>query len=1567
MSEQTDNNLIAIVGMSCRFPSANNSEQFWSNISQGNSSISKLSNEAIVNSGLSKSVYESEDFVNSVSALDDIEWFDAKFFGISGKEATYMDPQRRFLLTCAHEALESAGYAVSKLSSDIVGMYAGISTSTYPFGNLSSQMKHFNGNDESLESLVDLPTVLANQKDFISTYVSYKLNLSGPSLNINTACSTSLVSVHQACQSLLSYECDIALAGAATVRALRTGYLYKEGSILSGDGQVYAFDSRANGTVFGDGVAVVALKRFEEAVENGDTIHAVIRSSAINNDGGNKMSFAAPSVTGQMDVIAEALVNADINPEDISYIETHGTGTLLGDPIEVNALSQVYRSYTERKQFCAITSLKPNIGHLDAAAGVAGLIKTVEALKHQQLPPSINFKQANPEIDFENSPFYVNTELKAWPRDGETPRRAGVSSFGIGGTNAHVVLEEAPLLRHEESVDDKAQLLILSAKTETALTQMQENLSRHLSANTHQALSDVSFTLQVGRSDYEYRGYAVCHSQTGAIEQLSQPQGLKRGVCESGHQPAQVWMFSGQGTQYIGMSAGLYEQEPVFKQQLDECADLLKAHIGMPQIESDIRVALFAAESEASSALLAQTRLTQPILFAVEYSLAKLLLSWGLRPEVMIGHSLGEYVAACLAGVMSLPDALKLVSARGRLMQAMAPGSMLSVGLDEAGLATYLEGTDLSIAALNGRKSSVVSGPSASIEALEITLSADDVMSKRLPTSHAFHSSMMEGMLGDFEAELSSVELRAPEQRYVSNVTGKLAGKEVTAASYWLKHVREAVRFSEGIEYIHQEEGLSAGAVWLEVGPGMVLGSLVRQHGLAGNHTLVHSMRHSQQALADREVLLGMLGECWLRGVTIDWQQVRGKARRVPLPTYPFERERYWVDAIATDESNDHLYSQNKTPKNNEYLVKNENIAQWFYSPGWKSKFLPKRHLIKRKLSTISTVIFVDDEFFAQQLTESLCLSDESVIWVRVGESFKRVESDKYCCYQINPSKVEDYQLLFDELKEQQFLPEQLIHCWNVGKCKEKYDKLSNSQLDFNLYSFLYLCQNLNEISQIHPLAITILSNQLQNVTGTEEIDINKSPIKGAVRVINQEYERISCRSIDIDWTGENSDTINCVEQIAAEIFSNSSDVEIAIRHSQCWIPDYSMVELEFGETETFIDRPGVFLITGGLGGMGLTLAESLAEVSGSTIVLMSRSTFPLKEDWDSWLIANGEENPIAEKIAYLQSLENQGVTVDFAQADVSNKHQLKTVIESIQTRYGVINGVIHAAGIPGQGVMQFKTRSDIESVVAPKIDGTLNLHELIKNEDLRFFIMCSSMNAIVGGVGQFDYAAANAFEDAFALSMNNNRKNSTHFLSINWDAWSDVGMAVNTAVADHLIEQKQQVLASGISSEEGKEVFKRALANSSSQWLVTTKCLKKMLSVSFVTTEANNLPSEKISAVINGQQRPVLNVEYESASNDLQRQLVSLWQSLLCIEGIGVNDNFFDLGGDSILISRLLSMMKGEIDLSNSGVTLKTLFEYPTISGIAQYIEDNQNDQTLATLVSELRATESVVEEGEI
>jgi amino acid adenylation domain-containing protein len=876
-------NGVAIIGMVGRFPGASSIEELWHNLCEAKESITFFS-DAEIDPSETPELRHDPHYVRARGVLQDAEQFDAAFFGISPREAEVMDPQARVFLELAQTALENAGYTPEAFAGAI-GLYAG-SGQNYYFE------RHICGRPEVVERLGAFQTMLANEKDFLTTRTAYKLNLTGPSLSINTACSTSLVATIQAVQSLLSHQCDLALAGGVSiVTPQNTGYLYQEGGMLSPDGHCRPFDANAQGTTFNSGAGIIVLKRLEDALADGDRIYAVIKGVGINNDGSGKVSFTAPSVIGQANAIAAAQADANFPAETISYIEAHGTATPLGDPIEVEALTQAFRLQTDATSFCAIGSIKSNIGHTVAAAGVAGLIKTALALHHKKIPASLGFSAPNSQIAFDRSPFYVNAKLREWAA-GETPRRAGVSSFGVGGTNAHVVLEEAPALA-PSSPSRPCQLLLLSAKTATALEQATHNLHKHLRQHQEVNLADVAYTLQRGRKGFNHRRFVVCSDHDEAIAALETLDVKHSSTRQTElRNPEIVFMFPGQGAQYVNMGLNLYEQESIFQEAVDRCAEILTPYLGR-----DLREVMYPApdDQETAAASLKQTLYTQPALFTIEYALAQLWQSWGIQPQAMIGHSIGEFVAACLAGVFSLEDGLKLVATRGRMMWDLPGGSMLSVRQSADVVQSRLT-AEMAIAAINGFSLCVVAGPTEAIVTLQQALEAEEIACKLLHTSHAFHSPMMEPVILPFTEVVKTIKLAPPTIPFVSTVTADwITDAQATDPLYWASHLRATVRFADGVRTLWQVPE----RVLLEVGPRATAATLARQQATDLKRQIaIASLGSSAENNAEWSAIMQAIGQLWLAGVSLDWQcfYAAETRHRIPLPTYPFERQRYWID-----------------------------------------------------------------------------------------------------------------------------------------------------------------------------------------------------------------------------------------------------------------------------------------------------------------------------------------------------------------------------------------------------------------------------------------------------------------------------------------------------------------------------------------------------------------------------------------------------------------------------------------------------------------------------------------------
>lgn len=1507
---------VAIVGMAGRFPGARNIQEFWRNLRDGVESVSVFSDEELVAAGVAPSLVRNPNYVKARAVVQDIDLFDAAFFGFNPREAEITDPQHRLFLECAWEALEDAGYEPASYPG-VIGVFAGANISTYLLANLLT-------NPELVEVMGYQAIMMGNLGEYMPTRLSYKLGLTGPSISIQTACSTSLVAIYQGCQSLLSYQSDMVLAGGAAVTSPnKSGYVYQAGGIVSPDGHCRTFDAEAQGFVGGDGVGIVVLKRLEDALEDGDAIYAVIRGAAANNDGALKAGFTAPGIEGQAGVIAMAQAVAEVDPATIGYIEAHGTGTQVGDPIEIAALTQVFRDATDRRGFCAIGSLKTNVGHMEAAAGVASLIKTALALKYRLLPPSLHFRRPNPRIDFANSPFYVNTALQAWEPKG-VPLRAGVSSFGIGGTNTHVILEEAPARARTPSTR-RRQLLLLSAKTAPALEAANRNLADYLRNNPDANLADVTYTLQVGRRAFSHRQFAVCSDADDARQALqSGSSGRIVSAAPVVRNPPVVFLFPGQGAQYVQMARGLYETEPTIHEHIDRCAAVLQAQLGL-----DIRMQFYPAADDEPRATecLGQTALTQPALFVVEYALAQLWMSWGVQPEAMLGHSIGEYVAATLAGVFSLETALTLVAERGRLMQALPAGAMLSVQMPEPEVSAILP-PELALAAVNAPDLCVVAGTAQAVDEFERRVTSLGGTCRRLHTSHAFHSPMMTPILEPFRACMAQVQLKPPQIPFISNVTGTwISAEQATDPAYWATHLRQTVRFAEGVGELLQD----ANRIFLEVGPGHTLSGLVRQHADAGPATVVlPSLRHPRDSQPDDALLLNTLGRLWLAGVEIDWRALHQheKRQRLSLPTYPFERQSYWIkpgrrEAVGA-------------------LTKRADLGTWFYLAAWVQQTPLARAVLHPDDGGAHWLIFDDECGLGSLLAARLRAAAQDVVTVQTGDQFARLGPERFA---VDPANRDDYRTLLGSLRAEGRMPSAIMHLWGVTEPQVSValEGLETSQR-LGFYSVLYLAQALGEDASATPIQVMVITNGLQDVSGEEVLQPEKATVLGPCRVIGQEYAQLHGRSIDILWPSRNEGAAAMlVEALLAEATTPVTDTVVAYRGRYRWVQSLEPVQLPNTAPPANLREGGVYLITGGLGGIGLALAEYLAQRVRAHLVLTSRSALPPRESWRAWLAAHDVQDRVSRRIRQVMALEEMGASVLVLKADVTDLAEMRAVVQQTRARFSGLHGVVHAAGIAGAGVMQRKTPEQAAAVLDPKVRGTLVLDAALAGSALDFFVLCSSTTALHGILGQSDYTGANAFLDAFAHQRHAGGE--SRCVAINWDAWQEVGMAVDTDLPDYLKLQRMQQLADGISTQEGQEVFGRIIGTSLPQVVVSTRDVKRLLEQAATQHEPASAggaepPASPATAGMTAasvRMRPALATPYQPPSIEIEQQIAAVWCALLGIQQIGVHDSFFDLGGDSLLAVRLVSRLRETTGLT---LAIQDVFDAPTIAGLVEILQ---------------------------
>lgn len=1512
---------VAVVGMAGRFPGARTVEEFWGNLRGGVESVTFFTTEELEAQGVAGATLSDPRLVKAGAFIEDIELFDAKFFGFSPREAEVTDPQHRVFLECAWEALDNAGYDSERFKGAI-GVYASVGLNTYLLFNLA-------GHESLLETHSAYQTFIGNDKDFAPSRVSYKLNLKGPSVNVQTACSSSLVAVHMACQSLLNGECDMTLAGGVALKVpAKTGYLHDEQGIDSPDGHCRAFDAQAGGTIFGSGVGVVVLKRLTDALSDGDHIHAVIKGSAVNNDGSLKISYTAPSVDGQAEVIQTALGVAQVEPDSIDYIETHGTGTQLGDPIEIAALTKAFGHTAEVKNHCAIGSVKTNIGHLDTAAGIAGLIKTILSLTHRELPPSLHFKVPNPQINFAESPFYVNDRVRKWNKNG-SPRRAGVSSFGIGGTNAHVILEEAPAPA-PSSESRPWQLLTLSAKTGSALKNATDDLAAHLRRHTELSFPDVAYTLQVGRRSFDHRRVIICRDAPDALAAIERPDS-KRVITQSVEsQPGPVvFLFPGQGTQYAQMARELYQAEPHFRQTVDTCSELLNPHLGL-----DLRRVLYPhdGEREAAARQLNQTYLAQPALFVIQYALARLWMEWGIQPQAMLGHSIGEYTAACLAGLFSLADGLALIAARGRLMQSLPEGAMLAVPLAEDEARALLN-EHLSLAAINGASQCVISGETTALTQLEKELAGREVMCTRLQTSHAFHSGMMEPVMERFAGEVERVALKPPSIPWLSNLTGDwISSEEATDPRYWARQLRETVRFADGLGKLLERPE----RILLEVGPGQSLSAQVRRHPLKQPaQVVVSSMRHQRDRDSDTAVLLTALGRLWLAGCEINWSAFHAhqQRRRVPLPSYPFERQRYWIDPP------NHERAVNRARQS---LHKRADLSQWFYLPCWKPTAPLRERSAEDHPANVSRLVFVNDNPFCLKfLTRLEEQAGGALINVMAGKRFTKPNESAYV---LNPLRADDYRRLLEDLRLNGKLPGQILHCWNVSDA----DAAQAESLSFDDYqhagfaSLMHLGKALGETDEA--VELLVISTNLQSITGAEDLRPEKATLLGPCKTIPQEYPHLACRSLDLELAEPESwQEKRLIEQLLAEIETTTAERVVAYRNGSRLAQAFEAAP--FGEpsegSPLHLREGGVYLITGGLGKIGLSLAEYLAGATRGKLALIVRSSFPARGDWNQWLKRH-DEDETSRKIRRLIALEETGARVLVLRADVTNREAMQRVINQVEEELGQLNGVVHAAGlVPEQTFCLIRESDELRAGWSqnPKLQGLVVLEKVLQGRRIDFCLLMSSLASVLGGLGYTTYCAANLFMDSFAQKQN--RLGPVPWISVNWDAWIFEGERPDErGVGASLAEMS-------MTPAEGVQIFRRLLSTAPvTQVVISTADLQERVDrwtkLESLRAEQQNSKPEPLHP------RPELPTTYVAPGTETERAIADIWQQLLGVEQVGIHDDFFALGGESLLAVQLTSRLRAALQVE---IGARDFFEASTVASLAAIVEDKRtHEQALDT-----------------
>lgn len=1504
---------IAIVGISCRFPGgANNPELFWQLLHNGVDAIGEVPPQRWDVDAYYDPNPETPGkmYTRSAGFLDvGVDEFDAEFFGLAPREIMSMDPQQRLLLEVCWEALENAGQAPDKLVGSQTGVFIGINTNDYSQLHLGSRdADHLNAY-----------FFTGNTSSVAAGRLSYFLGLEGPSIALDTACSSSLVTVHLACQSLRAGECDLAMAGGVNLMLLPDGpIILSKMRALAADGRCKTFDAAADGYGRGEGCGIVVLKRLSDAVANGDKILALIRGSTVNHDG-RSSGLTVPNGLAQQKLIRAALANAKVEPNEVSYVEVHGTGTALGDPIEVEALAAVLRAGRSQQQPVIMGSVKTNIGHLEAAAGVASLIKVVLAMQHKKIPPHLHLKNPIPSISWEDLPVVIPTKLTTWSTATGQRRLGAISSFGMSGTNAHAVLEEAPILEPIlAEVERPVHLLSLSAKNEAALKELVSRIIGYLDQHA-ESLANICFTANTGRSHFAHRLTVVALEPAQIIEQLTTfatgkvPDGVLSGFVPRNSRLKLGFLFTGQGSQYVDMGRQLYETQPTFRKALERCDEILRPYLEQPL------VSVLYPEPGTTSPL-NETAYTQPALFALEYALFELWRSWGITPEVVMGHSVGEYVAACVAGVFSLEDGLKLIAQRGRLMQALHPnGEMAAVFASEALVAAAIEplAGQVSIAAINGPKNIVISGKGEAVQAVIFELEAKGVESRRLKVSHAFHSPLMEPMLDAFEQIAAEVKYSSPKIRMISNITGKLVeATEITQTQYWRRHIRETVQFSAGMQTLHKQ----GYQLFVEIGPHPVLLEMGRRCLPEDTGVWLPSLRKGQ---SDWQQQLQSLGELYVRGTEVDWCGFdRDYPRyRLQLPTYPFQRSRYWLEPMASESVTAPL-QESKQPF--------DSFNNWLYEVEW----LPQPRKNAESFSTTiklnqhsKWLIFADqNSSLGSALANLLKEYGETCIMVFPGEAY---EVDKAGHWTINPAQPEDFQRLLKEILGTDGLPcRGIVHLWSLDNNlieETTVDFLQKYQIQ-SCGSVLHLVQALISIKIPNLPRLWIATQSAQSVEATDSLAVAQTPVLGLGRVIAVEHPEIWGGLIDLAPGNFQEAAINCLE----EIWQPDGEFEVAFRKGQRYAPRLASFTKQNAENSSrfSILSDSTYLITGGLGGLGLNIAKWMIDIGARHLVLVGRKAIS------------------KDASEQLSKLKETGAEVIVLAADISKESDVQNLLAVIAESLPPLRGIIHLAGVIDDGVLLRQDWERFALVMAPKVAGAWNLHSQTQNIPLDFFVLFSSIASMLGSPGQGNYSAANAFLDALARYRQSQKLPA---LSINWSPWGETGMAANLGSRGELRWTAAGV--SVIAPEQGLQVLEQLLGESAAQVGVlpvdwskffehfTADFKPPFFSQIKYNFDSNNGTKSHLKQINHEFLRSLQEAHPKQRKAILIAYLQSDVSTVLGIDSSRKLDpqlGFFEMGMDSLMTLEFKNRLQATLGHS---LPSTLTFEYPTIDALAEYL----------------------------
>jgi len=1442
---------IAVIGMAGKFPGAGDISCFWENLKNQVESISFFTEDELLEEGETRANVRNPAYVAARGVVDDKEYFDAAFFNYTPDEARLMDPQTRLFHECVWAALEDAGCNPQDGEGKI-GLFAGASTNVNWM--VYTELVNRDGSIDPFQA-----GQLSNAK-FMATHVSYALNLCGPSVMMDTGCSTSLVAIQQACKSLLMAECSVAVAGGVNIRnSSKRGYVYTRGMTNSSDGHCRAFDAAADGTIGGEGAAVVVLKSLKNALKDGDHIYAIIKGNGINNDGNNKVGYTAPSVDGQAEAILMAHKWAKVQPESIGLIEAHGTATELGDPIEVEALNRAFgKSGTK---YCAIGSVKTNVGHLDAAAGAAGFIKAALALHHREIPASLHFTSPNPKINFTDSPFYVSTRHAAWIND-KFPLRAGVSSFGIGGTNAHVMLEEAPD-KTVSPVSTLPQLLTVSAKTPAALKNNVERLRAFLAAQTDTNIADIAYTLQTGRVAFPYRAAVTADSVPAAIEALSSLLGKKNiaggGPVREADRTRVVFMFPGQGAQYSQMCYDLYREVKVFREVADECFEIVKR-----LTKKDFRSIIFPGAAVEQENLLSQTLYAQPALFIIEYSLARTLMAWGIQPDRLIGHSFGEYVAACLSGVFSLSDALMLLTKRAALMQRAAQGKMLGISIPENELLGFLAANkEISLATVNSAELCVVSGSDAAIAEFSGLMESKGYSCKVIPGAAAYHSHLMDGILAEYKSELEKIKFGTQRFPIVSNLTGRIVpDTEIATPMYWVSHLRRTVRFSDGIDSLLLEPNV----VFVEVGPGVELSSFVRaSRQRRKEHKVFNLVRHENTEGNDCQHLLAGIGKLWTAGLQPSWKALHADQARqkVSLPSYAFDRMKYPVLVDA--------YKMLSVVGAEKTIVKEEEIAKWFYAPSWKlAPFVG----VGDSLEFGCVLLFADSTGVGDELIGKF----PQLVTVRIGTEWKEESAFSYC---VNPNEKGDLKRLFERLAANRLMPDCIVHAWGV-----------TGEQGFGLNEYFYSL--VESVRACAVRKVVLITNDVYSVLDDVPTDPLKAMAPALLKVIGAEYGVNTCT---IDMRGGIGDALY------NEIIAKGTGRVISFSSGKRWELVYNTVPT----TTNNLNHTGGVLITGGLGSFGVAVAEYLLEKGQTKIALVGRKDLSALP---------------ADRVEKLKALQSRGEVLYFG-ANVADPEEMRATISSVEGQWGAISGVFHAAGVVNEEMLKpvdDLDMTDFDVQFDAKVRGVQVLDALLGDKDLDFCMLVSSLSPIVGGVGFGAYGPANMYMDHY-VRCGKQQGRLKNWISANIDGFElrhDAPLSINKG---EIIETIDRVLS--------VRSLPQVIASASDLQIRLDK---------YIYRENQGQANTSVSdADIQSEVAGFTRLADEEDLDETQKSLLPLWRHFFGRPDIGLDDDFFETGGDSL---KAITFSKRVNKAFGLEMTVMEFFRQATVRKLSGYID---------------------------